>query len=242
MALLAPLLVVILPTSAAGTQADQTDALPDLRMRRMTSFSIESTTDDRKLLRFPTVIVNAGSGRFDVRGYRPSTSVSTMTTRQRIYDTEGGHRSVATDAVMYFAGDGHSHWHVRDLNRYNLYRVGGGPRVGTGAKHGFCFYDNTTYNLALPGAPSSPYYRGCGDSDNLGVMMGLSVGWGDTYSASLRDQYIDVTGLPDGDYRLAAEADASSWFLESDKSNNKAVTVIRIAGSNVTVLRVKSGA
>jgi len=48
--------------------------------------------------------------------------------------------------------------------------------------------------------------------------------------------------MPDGDYRLAAVADASSWFMESDKSNNKAVTVIRIAGSNVTVLRVKSGA
>ncbi len=241
-ALLAPLLVVILPASAPGTQTDQTDALPDLRIRRITSFYIEWTTDDRKLLRFPTVIVNAGSGRFDVRGHRPSTNVSTMTTRQRIYDRQGGHRSVASDAVMYFAGDGHNHWHVRDLNRYSLYRVGGGPRVGTGAKHGFCFYDNTTYNLALPGAPSSPYYKGCGDSDNLGVMMGLSVGWGDTYSASLRDQYIDVTDLPDGDYRLAAEADASNWFLESDKSNNKAVTVIRIAGSNVTVLRVKSGA
>jgi hypothetical protein len=51
--------------------------------------------------------------------------------------------------------------------------------------------------------------------------MGLSTGWGDRYGASLPDQYIDVTELEDGKYRLRATADASNWFKESNDKNNK---------------------
>ena len=51
--------------------------------------------------------------------------------------------------------------------------------------------------------------------------MGLSAGWGDRYGSKLPDQYIDITGLPDGRYRLRATADASNWFKESDEKNNK---------------------
>jgi len=34
---------------------------------------------------------------------------------------------------MYFAGDGHTHWHVRDLETYELIRSDNGSKVGTGA-------------------------------------------------------------------------------------------------------------
>jgi subtilase family serine protease len=34
------------------------------------------------------------------------------------------------------------------------------------------------------------------------------------------DQYIDITGLKSGRYRLQATADASNWFTESNESNN----------------------
>ena len=167
-----------------------------------------------------------------------------MTTRQRIFDTASGSRTVSTAATMYFAGDGHSHWHIRDLERFRLYRRSDGARVGVGAKHGFCFWDNTQYNLSLPGAPESKKYLGCGTSGLLQVRMGLSVGWGDRYPASLRDQYIDITGLPAGDYRLTVWADNQNWFAESNNDNNKAITYLRISDGATRVwdLRPRSGA
>ena len=50
--------------------------------------------------------------------------------------------------------------------------------------------------------------------------MGISVGWGDTYSASLPNQFIDITGLGNGQYRLQATADADNLFAEANDSNN----------------------
>ena len=67
--------------------------------------------------------------------------------------------------------------------------------------------------------------------------MGLSRGWGDIYRSSLPDQYIDVTGLTSGHYRLRATADADNWFAESNERNNFTWVNIRISGSSVSVVR-----
>ena len=240
--LLAPLLVLLAPAPPAAAAADK---LPDLRMKKVTDAYITVTGSGRKLLKFPSVVVNVGAGRFEARGSRASTSDPTMDVRQRIYTTDGRHRSVATDAVMRYADDGHNHWHVQNLQRFRLYRISDGARVGSGAKTGFCFWDNTKYDLSLPGAPTSTHYPGCGVRGDLRVRVGLSVGWGDTYPARMSRQHIDITGLRNGDYRLTQTADASNWFAESNNSNNKAITYLRISGTSgtsVTVLRVRSGA
>jgi hypothetical protein len=196
------------------------DRLPDLGMARVSDVRIDNAADGRRLLRYTTVIVNVGSGRFETRGQRASTSQTEMPAVQRIYDTAGGSRDMSTSAVMVYSGDGHNHWHVRDLESSDLIRLDNGSKVGTGAKHGFCFYDNTAYRLTLPGAPQSPFYQGCGNSSSLQVTMGLSVGWGDKYPYYLPDQYVDVTGLSAGRYRLLVTADALGWFAESNDANN----------------------
>ena len=91
-----------------------------------------------------------------------------------------------------------------------------------GAKIGYCFYDNYEYRLDLPGAPQSLVYTAsdCGNSESLAVDTGLSIGWGDEYASTLPDQYIDITGLPDGRYRLRVTADAKLKFLETNETNN----------------------
>lgn len=76
------------------------------------------------------------------------------------------------------------------------------------------------YRLTLPGAPQTAVYTGCGTSSSLAVKMGLAVGWGDKYPWYLTGQYIDITGLAAGKYRLVVTADPQAWFLESDPSNN----------------------
>jgi hypothetical protein len=72
------------------------------------------------------------------------------------------------------------------------------------------------YRLTLPGAPATAHYvpgKSCafGNPGALSVMMGLSVGWGDQYSASTNFQWIDTTGLPNGRSRLTATAIRGTW-------------------------------
>ena len=223
---LAGALALAVPASPAGAAAD---LLPDLGMAPLTDLKIQKTSDGRKLLRFSSIIVNVGEGPFELHGQRPDTDTPTMTTSQRIFDDESGHRDVPTDAVMYFGGDGHNHWHVRDLESFELTRLSKGSKVGTGAKHGFCFSDNY-------GSEQDPYYTGCGQAGDLQVTMGLSVGWGDLYRYNLPDQYIDITGLGRGRYRLEGTADADNWFQESDETNNSTWVDLRIGHGRVKVL------
>jgi hypothetical protein len=210
--------LALAPSLLAACESPR-DRLPNLRMDRLVDISLNQTADGRRLLRFTTVIVNVGQGAFEVHGSRPA-GASTMTVDQRVYDDQGGSRDRDTAASMYYSGDGHNHWHVRDLETYELVRRDNGRQVGTGAKHGFCFYDNTPFRLSLPFASQSPVYRGCGVAQDTDVVTGLSVGWGDRYGATIPDQYIDVTGLGTGHYRLNAIADAAGWFSESDDSDN----------------------
>jgi len=219
---------------AAGAAADR---LPDLGMARLRDLSIDTTTlPGRRLLRFTTIIVNVGTGPFETIGHRSDTSTPLMTVQQRIYNTAGSSREVNTPAVMFWAGDGHDHWHIRDIEAYRLTRLDNGRRVGTGAKHGFCYFDNTPYRLSLPGAPSFSIYGGCGTREALTVTTGLSVGWGDTYPAAIAFQWIDITGLNSGRYRLRATADPANWFAELNNTNNSTWVNIRLTNSGVRVL------
>lgn len=216
------------------------DRLPDLGMAKFKDFQVQRT-DGRRLLRFSSIIVNVGDGRFEVRGQRPSTTTNTMTVSQRIYNDAGGYRTVATDARMYYSGnrdgdDGHYHWHLRNLEKFTLRRLDNGVKVGTIAKHGFCFYDNYRY-----GSTRDPFYTlasgACGDSSDLRVRMGVSRGWGDIYKWNLPGQYIDITGLSPGQYRLRGEADPSELFREKVNTNNFTWVDLQITRDGVRVVR-----
>jgi hypothetical protein len=239
---LALLVVMVLQASSRPAYA-ASDVLPDLGMAHPQDLRIRNTEDGRRLLRFSSIVVNVGAGQLEVHGQRPDTSTSTMTVTQRIFDDAGGSRYIPTPATMYFGGDGHNHWHVTNLEDFELVRLDNGKLVGTGAKHGFCFYDNYRY-----GATGDPYYLttttppACGRSTSLAVLMGLSAGWGDMYRYNLPDQYIDITGLVSGRYRLIATADAENWFQERDDSNNVSWVNIQIKGSKVSVVRYGSSA
>jgi hypothetical protein len=159
-----------------------------------------------------------------------------MTTQQRIFDSAGGSRDVPTAASMYFGGDGHNHWHLRDLEDFELVRLDNGKLVGTGAKHGFCFFDNYRYGSSEPAFYTTSSGSCGGGPSATKTLMGLSVGWGDIYRWSLPDQYIDITGLTSGRYRLYAEADPAHWFQESANSNNLSWIDIQLKGTKVRIV------
>jgi len=240
LALLAVMAMSPLPVGATHTG---TALLPDLGMAPLVNFSVERRPHGVRWLRFTTVIVNVGAGPFQVYGHTAQAGGEQLVDQQ-IRDG-GAWTSDATPYRMYFAGDGHYHWHVRDLETYEL-RNATAPNAAplrVGAKHGFCFYDNTRYRLSLDGAPQSPVYTRCGyGPTDATVSFGLSVGWGDTYPASLVDQYINISGLPYGEYLITATADAQDWFIESNNTNNSTEALIRITRKGVTILDPGVGA
>jgi hypothetical protein len=242
----APLAVALIAALALASPAKPVTGLkyPDLGMAPLADLQIDKPSDGRTLLRFSATIVNIGQGPFELFATR--TSGSSFAVAQRVYGSDGV-ASLATPGVqLSWGGDGHNHFHVNNLESYELRRLDNGVKVGTAAKAGFCFYD-TTFFRTLPGSPASSVYHpgtACAHDNPTAneVTMGVSVGWADTYGFWLVDQYIDISNVSDGKYRLWAKADPSSWFAELNDTNNEtwvdiALTTHRKQGTRIRIIK-----
>jgi hypothetical protein len=232
-ALVSFLVVFGLAFTHAGIAIGQ--LLPDLTMLQPNEFRLELLSGGVRRLRFSTSIVNLGPGRFDVIGSDPDPADSTKLTRvtQRL-EQAGAWVAHPTAATMFYAGDGHNHWHVFGLQDMKLaFQATPTDRIATGVKTGFCFWDNVN----LSNAPR--YYTGaaeCHQQADGTVPMGLSVDWGDKYPWSIAFQYIDISQLPYGNYCLTLTADPRGEFIEASTANNSVRTLIAIQPDGVTVL------
>jgi len=133
----------------------------------------------RRLLRFDTVIINAGDG-----------------------DLVVGDRSDPSNpyADAFYYAECHGHYHIRDFSIYELV-ARDGVTVVAGEKQGFCFEDSFKYG----GNPSNGYH--CED-------QGITSGWGDWYYKQLPGQWIDITGVPEGDYLVRVTINKAGLFDE----------------------------
>ena len=219
----------------AGNGVAVAQLLPDLTMLQPNEFRLEVLSGGIRRLRFSTSIVNLGPGRFDVVGSDPDPADPTRLTRvvQRL-EQSGGWVTQLTPATMFFAGDGHDHWHVFGLQDFKLaFQATPSDRIATGVKTGFCFWDNVN----LSNAPR--FYTGAIECDQQAdgtVPMGLSVNWGDKYPWNIAFQYVDVSQLPYGNYCLTITADPRGEFVEVTNANNSVQTLIDIEPTGVTVL------
>ena len=234
---------------AAGTTT--TELRPDLAMMRPTDFTIDwNTLPGHRLLRYSAIIVNIGAGPFEITGERPDTG-SSMSVSQTIYKNDGTTTTVSLpNATMFYAGDGHNHWHLGSLETGTLTRLDNGSQVGTLAKHGFCFFDNVAHALSLSGAPQNAYYTETNTSapgtnsdacdlygpNDLLVMAGLSVGWGDDYRYTTNYQWIDVTNLQNGHYRLTDGVNTGLGLVESNTANDSTYADISLRHNSVGLL------
>lgn len=222
------------PAAAAAGPSTPTaaDKLPDLRMALLSDMRVEEEPTGELYLRFTTISMNIGTGPFEVRGTVKPDDATMMTTNQRIYDVNGGHRDVDTRAVAMWSGDGHDHWHIQKMQRYQLWSsTSPDAPVLKGAKTGFCFFDGVAKRRHLPGySPATHYqYAGCGNSpSNTSITMGLSVGWGDVYPWSIAFQWIDISDVASGDYRLCVTIDSQHFYRESDRTNNQVYSDITL--------------
>jgi hypothetical protein len=215
------------PRPAAAAEGDKR---PNLQMLSLRDWHIQNE-GGRRLLRFTSIFVNSGPGAFEVQGRRDSASDATMDIKQRMYRWDGTSRVIRTPAVARYAADGHDHWHVQGVVTYETWKLN--DRADTqrrGGKTGFCFLDSEPWDLSVPHARASPYYREgwCGVRASLTNRAGLSVGWADNYPWYFAFQWIDITGLPGGTYQVRVTADIQDYYDERVERDNCVWTRIHI--------------
>ncbi len=105
----------------------------------------------------------------------------------------------------------HGHYHFEGWANYEI-RDADGAVVALGHKQAFCLRDNVPY---LP-RPSEGY--GCD-------FQGISSGWGDVYGSNLDGQWVDITGVPEGDYDLVVTVNAQGKAYERADRHPNAATV-----------------
>jgi Lysyl oxidase len=223
----------------AGAWTTSNALLPDLAMLPPSQFKIVTRDSGRRLLRFTTIAVNVGRGPFQLYGYDadgPGGS-DAIAVRQEIRHSGGGFVERQTTATMSWSGDGHDHYHVVGGQKWKLQGLDA-KTVARGAKTGFCFLDSYRYT-----ASTDPHYSGSTDVCLLAdgrIEMGISRGWGDIYRYDFAYQWVDITGLPRGDYKLKVVIDppfgSGGRFHEADEANNRAWVKLRIRRSTVTLL------
>jgi len=148
----------------------------------------------RRLLRFDTVIVNAGDADLFV----------------------GDRADPQNPYASYFYFDTcHGHFHMRDFSIYELVSLDG-TVVVAGHKQGFCFVDTLKYGSNKSNGYDCWY-------------QGITSGWGDIYDKQLVGQWIDITGVPAGDYLLRVTLNYINAFDEgSNRYTNVAITPVQV--------------
>jgi len=69
--------------------------------------------------------------------------------------------------------------------------------------------------------------------------QGINYGWADVYDWYIPDQYIEVTGVADGYYRLEFCADPFNEIEEENEDNNCVVNHIRLSGMSGAAKQVQ---
>lgn len=224
---------VLLALSGVITLAQQSNAatgdplLPNLKALPATNIAFGSAND----LRFSTTSWNAGAGPLILKAGAISSPTS-QNVDQEIALEGGG--TMTRNAGQFVWHPTHSHFHFEGYARYTVQPAGasgGSERIGQ--KTTFCVMDTTRVDTSLPGAPSTAGYSTCGSQT-----QGMSVGWGDTYGSSLSGQSVDMTGMPDGDYRLYIDIDPNHRLSESTRADNQSCVLLRLSVTrrSVTVL------
>ena len=104
----------------------------------------------------------------------------------------------------------HGHYHIKDFSEYQLLKLDRKTIAAVGHKQGFCFEDSFKY-----GDKRSSGYD-CG-------FQGITSGWGDWYYKQLVGQWIDITGVPEGDYIVRLTINLVGTF---DEGTNRYPNVV----------------
>lgn len=126
--------------------------------------------------------------------------------------------SPTTGACFQFS-ECHQHYHFRGFSQYTLYQADGTTVAATGHKQSFCLEDVEQYAAAPAPDPANPFT--CNN-------QGLHVGWEDVYPNDIDCQWIDITGVPAGEYLLTVAINTAGYLPESNYTNDTATVPVTI--------------
>jgi lysyl oxidase len=128
----------------------------------------------------------------------------------RLWTLSGYERWVASRTLAEPTGSGHNAALLAQAQRQG--------ELVVGRKQGFCLIDISRY---LQGSGHANY-QSCSQN------QGITAGWADEYHPSLGCQFVQITGLPAGDYVLEDQVNPEQLFPESDYTNNAAAVQIHL--------------
>ena len=226
------------PASASSNAATR-DLLPDLDQEAPSELQVQMVFEQGHRsyrLGFRSAVRNLGNGPLIVVGSRPWTATPEMKVDQIVKRADGPARVIQDVGRMrYVVSADHQHWHYVGFDRYSLqtyelYPVGNGTAVVEDQKTGFCLGDRYPVTTRpVEAAPAAPVYTGrCGlvHPELLSMREGISVGYGDDYSAFLEGQDLPLDGLPDGRYVLVHHVNTDHGLKELTYANNAASVLL----------------
>jgi hypothetical protein len=219
-------IAAMVPTALAvgGPTPEEEPLLPDLDQETPSGLVLTKARTGWRL-GFDSAVRNIGAGPLIIDGKRPAPGAQMMSADQVLVHA-GSPRSVAPSVgrLRYVRSPDHRHWHLLGFDRYELRRARSGEAVVSDRKTGFCLGDRYPVRTrVVPGKPLEPAFTSrCGlDRPGLlGVREGISVGYGDNYTANLEGQYLPLNGLRPGRYELVHVVNADRRLLESSYDNN----------------------
>jgi hypothetical protein len=117
---------------------------------------------------------------------------------------------------VFFYSACHNHYHIKDFSNYQLLRLDR-TVAAQGHKQAFCLEDLLKYT---------------NDNKSSGyncAFQGITTGWADWYFKQLSGQWIDITGVPEGDYIVHVEINFAHTFPEgANKYTNVIETTIHV--------------
>ncbi|MEK7794940.1 MAG: lysyl oxidase family protein [Candidatus Hydrogenedentota bacterium] len=206
----------------------QDDVLPDLFFDDQVPHrnEIDSTAlPGHVLFRFDTSLPNNGPGEFRIRATGTDIGDGRQTVNQVIQQAGGGSREVDAGDFLYNTSTRRMenaewvHYKIRAL----LPDDGVGDILAIGGKQAVNITSSAVYDLSRPNAPP-PNQRLVSN----GPIQGISVGYTDLYPKALQFQWVDVTGLPSGEYWLNIVVDPMDQILESDNENNSTLVKVTL--------------
>jgi hypothetical protein len=215
----------------SGPCADEEEHFrcPDLMLRPPSDLRVLRGRNGRLRLASRNVLVNRGAGPLFLLGKRDEGR--TMRVGQRLFAESGFEKDFPLDDTWFdfwaIPGQG-SYWKLRDALHFELWTADSdAPEfVKAGRKTRFCMRDLGE----VPGLPGPRFRRfpGCNQSPRTQTLvMGISVGWYESYPPGYYEQYVDIDGLR-GCFTLRHIADPLGHVYESDETNNMSDTRVRL--------------
>ena len=201
-------------------------------------------------LRFDQIIANEAQGPLELSfTIPPGSEEHHFDVEQRVYSSDGSFADQPGGEVEFHGI--HGHYHYSSFATTELWASNeSGTKLGTAPltdaqKVSFCIADIRIDKWAEKGdGPRTYMAPDClfpAYSDEAGdhFRQGLTGGWEDVYDWYIPDQYIEVTGVADGFYRLEFCADPENGIEEFNEDNNCLANHIRLSNMGTSEQQVE---